>query len=167
MVNKESWETMFGKLEEYKKENGHCNVPTRRDKLGRWVEKQRTNYRKNKLSVSQIEVLDSIGFGWKLQNQSNPRNPVSKEFVDLNFNEMLRRVVDYVEREGHGWIPQRYEGDRQLGVWAKNRRSEWKRGTLSEERVEDLNKAGFVWEAKKGRRWSRESMPIQNDEKNL
>ena len=86
------------------------------------------------------------------QEHSKPRNPVSRDTFDANFDEMVRRVADYVQKKGHGWIPQRYEEDRQLATWAKNRRSEWTRGTLSKKQVEDLNNAGFVWQAKKGRR---------------
>ena len=156
---REQWEAMFGRLKEYKREHGHCNVPSRRgedrdiipshhNKLGRWVEKQRTKFRTGDLSSSQIELLCSLDFEFKRQHQSKPRNPVSKVLRDAKFDDMLRRVVEYVEQEGHGWIPQRYEGNRKLACWAKNRRSEWKRGILQKNRVDDLNKAGFVWEAK-------------------
>lgn len=151
MTMKEKWEQMFTNLIKYKEENGHCNVPLRHDKLGRWVEKQRTKFRRKELSSWQIESLTSIGFEWKRQEHSKPRNPVSRETHDANFDDMVKRVVEYVEKEGHGWIPQRYEKDKQLANWAKNRRSEWKRGTMRQQQVDDLNKAGFVWQAKKGR----------------
>ena len=154
---REPWELMFHRLQEFKQEHGHCNVPSRRgfqyegphDKLGRWVEKQRTKFRTGSLSSSQIEMLCSLQFEFKRQNQSVPRNPVSQELHDANFDYMLRRVVEYVDKEGHGWIPQRYEGDRKLAYWANNRRREWKKGTLAKNRVDDLNKAGFVWVAKR------------------
>ena len=59
------------------------------------------------------------------------------------------RVATFVEREGHGWIPQRCKKDGELGRWAKNRRSEKKRNKLSMERVKLLNDLGFVWEVRK------------------
>jgi len=158
---REQWKTIFRRLKEYKREHGHCNVPSHRgdgrdnapshDKLGRWVEKQRTKFRTGRLSPTRIELLRSLSFEFKRQQHSKPRNPVSTELRDTKFNTMLRRIVEYVEEQGHGWTPQRYEGGRELAFWAKNRRSERKRGMLSNDRIEDLTKAGFIWEAKKGR----------------
>ena len=93
---------------------------------------------------------EAKGLNSKPRNQvspeSKPRNPVStEELRDAKFNTMLRRIVEYVEEQGHGWIPQRYEGDRELANWARNRRSDRKKGMLSNDRIEALTKAGFIW----------------------
>lgn len=61
---------------------------------------------------------------------------------------MLEKVVKFVEKEGHGYIPQRCKDDPELGVWCKNRRSEKRRGILSASKEEKLDKAGFVWSLK-------------------
>jgi hypothetical protein len=70
---------------------------------------------------------ESIGFEWKLQCQKEPRNAVSTQAFDERFDRMLLEVVAFKERECHCRIPQHYEKDPKLGVWAKNRRSEKER----------------------------------------
>jgi hypothetical protein len=92
---------------------------------------------------------DSSGIDWfsleAIQHQSKPRTRISSEFSDDAFYKMVQRVVDYVEAEGHGWIPATLKDDRELGIWAKNRRSERNRGKLKKEREDALEKAGFIW----------------------
>jgi hypothetical protein len=140
------WETRFEELLTYKKDHeGSCRVPAHRDKLGRWVERQRSMHRLGKLDPDKIERLESIGFEWKLQYRREPRNAVSTEDFDESFNIMLKRVVAFVERKGHCRNPQHYKEDPELGHWVKNRRSEKSRGTLLKEREERLNDVGFVW----------------------
>jgi len=96
------WEIVMGRLKDYKRENGNCNVPSHHDKLGRWVQKQRTKFRTVELSSSQIESLRSIDFEFERQEHSKPRNPVSGELIDANFYNILKRVVEYIEKRGHG-----------------------------------------------------------------
>lgn len=143
------WETRYKELQTYKKEHGSCRVPAHRDKLGRWVERQRTNYRMGKLDAEKIEKLDRIGFEWKLQSQRKPCYPVCSEFHDEAFKRMLEKVKAFVKKEGHCRIPQRYPADPQLGRWVKNRRSEKKHGTLDKDREKSLNEVGFEWQPKK------------------
>ena len=145
-IVREPWEVMLNQLKSYKEEHGHCKVPAHRDKLGRWVTKQRTQHRLNKLTAGQEEQLNLLGFEWQLQSQAKPRNKRSSAEADRAFRSMMQRVVDYVAKEGHGWIPQKYNGDPVLGAWANNRRREKRQGALSNERVEALENAGFVWE---------------------
>ena len=146
MTMREKWETMFKQLQVFKEKNNHCNVPAHRDKLGRWVERQRSQYAAKKLTPERVDALESIGFQWKLQSQARPRNKISTDTFDKSFSEMVKRVALYVEINGHGWIPQTYKRDKHLGIWCKNRRSEKKRCTLSKERECALNRVGFVWE---------------------
>lgn len=147
---REPWEVMFEKLIAYKNENGHCDVPAHRDKLGRWVERQRTLRRLGKLHEGREAALESIGFRWKIQKQTKPRNKISTDTFDERFDKMVGQVVLFVEQHGCGWIPQSHQ-DRELAIWSKNRRKEKKQGTLSEERKKALDKAGFVWEFRRKR----------------
>ena len=62
------WKSMFGKLEQYKSENNHCNVPQRKEGgLGTWVNRQRTAFKENRLTDERIAMLDSAGFVWSLR----------------------------------------------------------------------------------------------------
>ena len=69
------WDTKFHELVAYKDTHGgSCNVPHRYDKnpqLGRWVNNQRTQYKKfqqdpstSQMTQERIERLQSIGFEW-------------------------------------------------------------------------------------------------------
>jgi hypothetical protein len=67
------WNIRIQQLCEFKAEFGHCLVPNQyatNPKLGRWVSKQRSNYRlqqKGKPSLmreERIRELESIGFYW-------------------------------------------------------------------------------------------------------
>jgi hypothetical protein len=62
------WNEMFGRLEDFWRAAGHCNVgPTYEDaKLARWVTTQRAFKRDGKLARWKEQKLNSIGFRWAL-----------------------------------------------------------------------------------------------------
>ena len=70
------WEAQFRLLTEFQKENGHCRVPQNHCidnvRLGRWVSKQRSEYKKFKdgkassMTQERINQLNAIGFKWKV-----------------------------------------------------------------------------------------------------
>ena len=153
---------MFEKLKSFKEQNGHCNVPAQGNKLGGWVQNQRKRHKLNKLDTKQQNDLNQLGFQWIVQKQAKPRNKVSTGAFDKEFDSMMKRVVSYVGSQGHGWIPQSGAGDKKLGQWANNRRREKKEGTLSQERVEKLEKAGFVWNCS-GRKNAKSHTPVREE----
>ena len=68
-----SWENHYASLVEYKKEYGHCSVPTKYKEdtaLGRWVSTQRSEYKKHcegeptTMTDEKIRRLEKIGFAW-------------------------------------------------------------------------------------------------------
>jgi hypothetical protein len=74
---KEKWGSMYILLVDFKKENGHCNVPLRYIKnrqLGAWVISQRKHYKKTKLTEEQIQKLNNIGFVWYLNEKIKIEN---------------------------------------------------------------------------------------------
>ena len=160
-VRKQKWDTMFEKMKSYAAEQGHCNFRwyieqenmngTKLNriisKLARWVQEQRRLYRVKKIDSKKIEALESIRFRWKLRNY-NPGYAFSKVVetkLEVQFNTMVARVALHVEENGHGWIPSRYEGDKQLSDWAVRVRYQKKAGKLSEERMMAFKKDGFQW----------------------
>ena len=71
-----SWNDLHRLLVEYKNEHGNCLVPQRYSKnkaLGRWVAKQRTQYRLRRegkqtpLTEERIKLLDEVGFVWSVK----------------------------------------------------------------------------------------------------
>jgi hypothetical protein len=68
-----AWENRLSELADYCKSHGHCNVPQRcseNPKLGKWVSKQRTEYKlylegkTSPMTPSRILELESLGFVW-------------------------------------------------------------------------------------------------------
>jgi superfamily II DNA or RNA helicase len=75
-----SWESMFDTLVEFKKVYGHCNVPQhwKENKcLGRWVNTQRTAYKRGKISAEKQKLLEEVGFVWRLAPTNKRLIPVS------------------------------------------------------------------------------------------
>jgi hypothetical protein len=69
LIEPNSWESMFESLVEFKKVYGHCNVPQHwkeNKRLGKWVNTQRTAYKRHKLSPEKQRQLNEIGFAWHL-----------------------------------------------------------------------------------------------------
>ena len=70
LVEPMAWEKMFAALVEFKKVHGHCNVPQKsgeNKRLGKWVNTQRTHYKRRTLRHDRKQQLDSIGFVWNLR----------------------------------------------------------------------------------------------------
>merc|ERR1712032_1282204 len=72
------WNDRYEQLIEFKKENGHTIVPqhyTRNRSLGKWVAKQREQYRFHQegrhsfLTDERIDLLKSVGFVWQIKGR--------------------------------------------------------------------------------------------------
>jgi len=75
-TRKNIWDARFHELVAFKAKHGHCNVPSRSGKLGRWVNRQREQYRLSKVGKSsymtdeRVQKLESIGFQWSVHFSS-------------------------------------------------------------------------------------------------
>ena len=129
------WMDMYKQLLEYKKtHNGLTNVAKtslQHDKLGRWVYHQRSLYRNGKLSPERVKLLQSIGFKWKIVD-------------DTPWIDMYKRLVRYKQEHGTTCVPYKYQADRKLGRWVYAQR----RSCENQKLVELLNSIGFVWDAR-------------------
>lgn len=68
-----SWAQRFQELQEFKKEYGHCNVPSpyqSNPALSNWTKFQRRQIKKNLLTQDRIDALNAIGFQWELRKKS-------------------------------------------------------------------------------------------------
>jgi len=75
MTHRVSWDGRLMELIEFRRTNGHCNVPAtwRHNKeLGSWVGTQRKYKRAGKLPEERVAALTSIGFEWE------PKTAVSR-----------------------------------------------------------------------------------------
>jgi len=139
-----SWEENFAALKAYVDREGHARVPqTFRTedgrRLGRWVSKQRKDYRGGKLAPERSahwaalpDWVWDVGGGWE---------------------ENFAALEAYVAREGHARVPATSEIDgRTLGTWVSKQRQAYRQGTSDPERSARLEAlAGWVWKAPVGR----------------
>eukprot|EP00978_Attheya_sp_CCMP212_P042099 scaffold251082_cov40-Attheya_sp.AAC.1 len=136
----EHWDVRFQELVDFKKINGHTNVPERSGPLGIWVGRKRYHYRLLKegkdssLTIERREKLEGIGFQFKLYKHRH---------WDVRFQEL----VDFKKIKGHTNVPQR---SGPLGNWVFKQRREYrllkegKHSTLTIERSVKLESIGAI-----------------------
>jgi hypothetical protein len=146
-MRSDRWDEMYEQLEEFKKENGNCDVSRRvnpdKPKLAHWVEKQRDEYRKGKISEERIKKLKEIGF-----------NFVLPEFIPRKshkWDKMYNQLVLFKLENGHCDISGHYKDELDLAKWAVVQRRQFRIGKLSDERIKKLKEIGFKFETPLGR----------------
>ena len=135
----DKWNERFDQLEEYTKENGHCNVPDKypaNQQLANWVMSQRQakkKQNKRKLSDEKIKLLDEIGFEWTRYSQI------------VSWDERFEQLKGYKKDHGDCNVPRNYKANPQLARWIGTQRTAFKNGKLLKERIESLQGIGFSW----------------------
>jgi hypothetical protein len=142
------WVLRFQQLCEYKEEFGHCLVPKQylaKNKLGRWVSKQRNYYKLYQegkptiMSAERIRELESIGFKW------GARKTVLESIWSLRF----QQLCDFKEEFGHCLVSKQYCETPMLGQWISKQRSyyrlyrEGKQSPITAERIRILESVDF------------------------
>jgi superfamily II DNA or RNA helicase len=134
-VPKEIWEELFNELINFKKVNGHCNVPAacpQNQPLGTWVNNLRNARKRGILRVDYIERLNKIGFVW--------------DPYDEQWERMFAALNKYKSIYGNCNVPYRWPENRQLGIWVSRQRRAKKSGKLDAECIERLAQLGFLWD---------------------
>jgi hypothetical protein len=141
------WEDRLSELADYRKINGHCNVPQRHSentKLARWVVSQRSYYRSHAegkgspLSTLRIQKLESLGFEWIC---SGP-----------NRKERLNELADYRKIHGNCNVPHNYSENSKLANWVGTQRTQYtlhlegKKSQMTSFRIQELESLGFEWD---------------------
>jgi hypothetical protein len=144
-----AWENHLSELADYCKVHGHCNVPwndSENAKLGRWIGKQRTQYRfyqegkTSSLTTFRIQKLESLGFEW--------------DSFGAAWEDRLSELADYRKEHGHCNVPQSYSENAKLARWVAKQRShhrlqrEGKRSPMTTFRIQKLDSLGFEWTRK-------------------
>jgi hypothetical protein len=143
----ENWSERYEALIEFRKNHGHCLVPNSYPEdvaLAQWVKRQRYQYKlkqegkRSTLSDERVEALENIGFVWDSH----------RAVWDERFNEL----IDYKRVNGNCNVPSRYTDNRQLAVWVKRQRRQYKfyrtnkPSSMTEERITRLESIGFEWD---------------------
>ena len=71
---------------------------------------------------------------------------------EVNWKKRLQQLTDFNNKFNHTEVPSQYTENKSLGLWVKTQRKEYKLieegkpSPLTKERINSLNKLGFVWE---------------------
>jgi superfamily II DNA or RNA helicase len=123
------WDTRIAELVAFKKVHGHCNVPkVKGDPLGIWCDTIRQIRKEGKLSPERIAQLDAIGFCWMPHA--------------AKWDKRIEELIAFKKVHGHCNVPIT-RGI--LGSWVSTVRASRRKGTLSQERIDQLNALDFCW----------------------
>ena len=156
-VNDNTWNMMYELAKKYYEHYGNLKVPQKFKtkngyevdekgyNLGAWISTQRTSYNKSTLSEDRIEKLEEIGmiFENAYEDAWNKMYELAKKYYehygDLKIPNRFKTVNGY-ETNGNGY---------NLGGWISWQRVKYKKGTLSEDRIEKLEEIGMMWNIRK------------------
>jgi superfamily II DNA or RNA helicase len=101
--------------------------------LGKWCSHQRDDRKTGRLSPERTARLDELGFVW--------------DAVQNKFDTGLAALRTYVATHGDALVKQGYHtlDGFALGTWCSERRTDYRLGRLSDERVAILEALGFAW----------------------
>jgi len=118
----------------YKQAHGDCNVSKHsRDnpKLGTWCSTQRERYNGNKLSLDRVTRLEQLGFVWDRH--------------EVTWEEMFAELTAYKQTHGDCYLPWRWKDNPKLANWCGRQRNTHKNKKLSPDRINRLEKLGFLF----------------------
>jgi hypothetical protein len=115
------WNDMFQRLQDFRKKQGHCDVPTQwkpNPHLANWVANQRHRRKMGTLPAERAKRLDDIGFVWAVYGKEKPRKPAAKP-ADAEAPKKRARAAEerlyhvavgvYIQFNGVNSIPSRLE----------------------------------------------------------
>ena len=141
----QQWDHCLAEAGAFYRENGHLRVPgdycRNGIRLGRWVLRQRADYKKGKLTENQLEQLMAVGFSIECRNKSWDRNYTEAQAY-YTAQDNLEVPPDYVAPNGT-W----------LGKWVSEQRKAHQKGTLPAEKKAKLDAIGMRWENANMLRW--------------
>jgi glycerol-3-phosphate cytidylyltransferase-like family protein len=154
LVINSNWDDMYNQLLEFKQKHGHVKVPQQcneNKKLGIWVMTNRSNYREYKRSKlqkgdpEQMKGLESIGL------VDDITTGCEKALVtNSRWDDMFNLLLEFKQKHGHVKVPQQYDKNPKLGIWVKNRRSNYRDYMQTDgqkgdpERMKHLESIGLV-----------------------
>jgi superfamily II DNA or RNA helicase len=137
-VERNSWDSSYLKLLNFKMKVGNCNVPRdfKDDKpLSHYVIRQRAYYKQGKLNDDQINKLEFLGFEWNVDQNIVFKEAWMKKYTQLS--------TVFKETE-NSHITRSYK-DKSLYNWVLQQRLKKRSGELADERIKLLDKINFNW----------------------
>ena len=129
------WRENYLALREYRERFGNCRVPQNWKEnrvLSRWVQEQRMQRKRKKLSAERTQLLEQIGFDWT---------------GDVgNWEQRFAELCAFKERFKHTRVHVKWVENPQLGAWVVAQRYRRRRSKLRPEYEQRLNAIGFEWD---------------------
>ena len=140
-LHERQWDEQYEQAARYFAEHGDLKPSLRKyPVLANWLAKQRQKRRNGLLSDDRFEKLSAVGMVWELENAWERKYELAKE---------------YYEEHGNLDIPAAYitEDGVRLGAWFWGVRSQYRNGTLTEERIKKMEAVGIRWDSVQARNW--------------
>jgi hypothetical protein len=149
-----AWDDRLSELAEYRKIHGHCNVPrsySKNTQLANWVMHQRKQYKLHSegktsaMTLSRIQELESLGFGWDSQG--------------AGWEDRLSELSEYRKIHGHCKVPRGYSENTKLVNWVRTQRKNYRfhlegnKTPMTALRIQALESLGFEWDSR-GTAWA-------------
>jgi hypothetical protein len=153
-----TWDDWYDLAFAYYQEHGHSEIPydfkttnginydENGFKLGQWCDRQRQNYRKGNLGEEKRRRLEQIKFRFDVKDN------------EKSWDNWYKLALAYYKEHGHSEVPQFYktingkdpdEKGVSLGIWCVSQREKYKKGTLSEDKIQKLTLIQFRFETQK------------------
>jgi hypothetical protein len=117
----DGWYQQYEQLVEFKRKDGDCRVPSKyeHDKyLGQWVAKQRSFHTKNEIRLDRKDLLDAIGFAWKVDTDlavwKADKIAAHLPGEDKRWHQQCEKLVEFKMKHGHCMVPRRNKEDRSI-----------------------------------------------------
>jgi hypothetical protein len=65
----------------------------------------------------------------------------------IPWNKRIKQLIRFNKEHGHCNVPYKYEADTSLGLWVSKQRKNYSGNRMKQERIDELNDLGFVWDA--------------------
>ena len=122
------WQNAYQELKEiYQKEGNITNIP---EYHRNWSSSQRTLFREKKLAQDKIDKLNDIDFVWEPFENRN------------TWEENYQQLKEIYQTQGNS----NSDLPKNLKNWSSSQRSQYRENKLIQEKVDLLNKIGFIWD---------------------
>ena len=136
------WFNNYNLAKEYFEQNGNLLIPRKYKinniNLGFWIGTQRDLYKNKKLSKERIDLLNSIGMIWEVNNRNS-----------YSWEQNYKFLEDYYKDKGNILI-ENTKKNHSLKIWLDYQRKLYRQNKLSKDKIELLEKLNIVWNIGKG-----------------
>mmetsp|Transcript_22792 Transcript_22792/g.49967 ORF Transcript_22792/g.49967 Transcript_22792/m.49967 type:complete len:713 (-) Transcript_22792:357-2495(-) len=131
----QEWNMRFEQLLAFGRKYGHVNVSRTWEEepgLGRWLDAQQDEYRRNTLPDDRRKMLEDVGVVWGT--------------VEDKWDELVAALEAYQKQYGHCDVPRRDERYPELSEFVAAQRQQWRTQTLPAQRMARLQELDFVFD---------------------